>query len=45
VTRRLGVYFVGVAIGLVLVGILLNARKLMVREPAPAHGSVDPASP
>lgn len=33
VTRRLGMYFVGVAIGLVLVGFLLNARKIMVDEP------------
>ncbi len=33
VTRRLGMYFVGVAIGLVLVGFLLNARKILVDEP------------
>lgn len=39
VSQRLGMYFVGVALGLVLVGVLLSARRLMVRpepaEPAP----------
>lgn len=40
ITRRLGVYFLGVAIGLVLVGFLVNARRAMVRsggEAAPAQ--------
>lgn len=45
VTRRLGMYFVGVAIGLVLVGFLLNARKIMVDEPEQPQTAPELPSP
>ncbi len=33
--RRFGYYFLGVALGLVMVGFLLSLRQVMVTEPQP----------
>lgn len=42
-TKRLGMYFLGVAIGLVLVGFLMTTRHLMVQgsggQESPARGT------
>ena len=38
-------YFVGVAIGLVLVGFLMSTRRLMTQGSAPANGGQAPAQP
>lgn len=40
ISRRLATYFMGVAIGIVLVGFLLNTRRLMVQ---PADSGAQPA--